>query len=83
MARIADDALGRMASFAIDGVVQAEYAYNAQGQQVVRRLTQSQQTIHNVFDLDDEEDQQGLQWRACPTNASPSTFMTRSGAHRR
>ena len=46
------DALGRMASFAINGVVQAEYVYNAQGQQVVRRLTQAQQTIHNVFDLD-------------------------------
>ncbi len=46
------DALGRMASFSINGVLQAEYAYNAQGQQVVRRLTQSGQTIHNVFDLD-------------------------------
>ena len=36
----------------INGVVQAEYEYNAQGQQVVRRLTQTQKTIHNVFDLD-------------------------------
>ncbi|WP_227269858.1 RHS repeat-associated core domain-containing protein [Roseobacter weihaiensis] len=46
------NAAGRMESFAINGVVQAEYLYNAMGQQVVRRLTQAGQTIHSVHDLD-------------------------------
>ena len=46
------DAAGRMSEMSINGVVQAEYEYNALGQQVVRRLTPTQQTIHNVFDLD-------------------------------
>ena len=32
--------------------VQAEYLYNARGQQVARRLTQTGQTIHSVHDLD-------------------------------
>jgi len=41
-----------MESFAINGVVQAEYDYGAQGRQVIRRLTQDQKTIHNVFDLE-------------------------------
>ena len=44
------DAAGRMSSFAINGVIQAEYAYNALGQQVVRRLTQAGQTIHSLHD---------------------------------
>lgn len=44
------DAANRMSSFAINGVVQAEYEYNYLGQQVVRRLTQAGQTIHSVHD---------------------------------
>ncbi len=35
----------------LSGIIPAEYEYNALGQQVVRRLTQSGQTIHNVFDM--------------------------------
>ena len=46
------DAAGRMSSFAINGVIQAEYEYNYQGHQVIRRLTQLGQTIHNIFDAD-------------------------------
>ena len=46
------NAAGRMKDFSINGVVQAEYLYNALGQQVVRRLSQSGQTIHSVHDLD-------------------------------
>lgn len=41
-----------MESFAISGVVQAEYGCDPQGRQVIRRLTQDQKTIHNVFDVD-------------------------------
>ena len=41
-----------MESFAISGVVQAEYGYDPQGRQVIRRLTQDQKTIHNVFDVE-------------------------------
>ena len=33
------DNAGRMASFSLNGVVQAEYAYNQLGQQITRRLT--------------------------------------------
>ena len=44
------DASGRMSSFAINGVVQAEYEYNFLGQQVIRRLTQTGETIHSVHD---------------------------------
>ncbi|MEM8694134.1 MAG: RHS repeat-associated core domain-containing protein [Pseudomonadota bacterium] len=33
-------------------MVQAEYLYNALGQQVVRRLTQDANTIHSIHDLD-------------------------------
>ena len=33
------DNAGRMASFSLNGVVQAEYAYNQLGQQIIRRLT--------------------------------------------
>lgn len=36
----------------INGVTQAEYEYNALGQQVVRRLTQAGQTIHSIYDLE-------------------------------
>lgn len=46
-----DDA-NRMASFSIDGVVQAEYKYNHLGQQTVRTLTQTGQTIHSVYGPD-------------------------------
>ena len=48
----AHDAPGRMASFSINGVVQAEYKYTALGQQVIRHLTQAGQMIHSVHDLD-------------------------------
>lgn len=46
------NAAGRMVTYSIDGNLQAEYVYNALGQQVIRRLIQSGQTIHNVFDID-------------------------------
>ncbi|MFT5001569.1 MAG: YD repeat-containing protein, partial [Planctomycetota bacterium] len=46
------NAAGRMASMSINGVTQAEYEYNALGQQVVRRLTQAGQTIHSIYDLE-------------------------------
>ena len=45
-------AANRMADMALYGVVQAEYEYNAFGQQVIRRLTQAGQTIHSVHDAD-------------------------------
>ncbi len=44
------DAANRMSSFAVNGVVQAQYQYNHLGQQVVRHLTASGQTIHSVHD---------------------------------
>ena len=44
------NAANRMESFSINGVVQAEYRYNARGQQVIRRLTQTGQTIHSIYD---------------------------------
>ena len=44
------NAANRMESFSINGVVQAEYTYNARGQQVIRRLTQTGQTIHSIYD---------------------------------
>ncbi|MDO6591948.1 hypothetical protein DS901_02640 [Loktanella sp. D2R18] len=44
-----DDA-GRMSSFAINGVIQAEYEYNFLGQQIIRRLTQTGETIHALHD---------------------------------
>ena len=54
--RAAGEAAGQKVSMSmsmsIDGVVQAEYLYNALGQQAIRRLTQTGQTIHNIFDLD-------------------------------
>ncbi len=46
------DTAGRMESFSINGVIQAEYGYNPQGQQVLRRLTQTGQTFHVIFDAD-------------------------------
>ena len=46
------DSTGRMSDFSINGVVQAEYEYNALGQQVVRRLTQLGRTIHSLHDQD-------------------------------
>ncbi|NSX55970.1 RHS repeat domain-containing protein [Parasulfitobacter algicola] len=42
----------RMAAFAINGVVQAEYTYNALGQQVIRHLTQENRVLHSVHDVD-------------------------------
>ena len=39
-----------MSSFAINGVIQSEYAYNFLGQQVIRRLPQTGQVIHSVHD---------------------------------
>lgn len=41
-----------MESFSVGGVLEAEYLYNALGQQVVRRLIPSSQTIHVVHDAD-------------------------------
>ena len=46
------NAANRMDTMSINGTVQAEYLYNALGQQVVRRLTQAGQTIHSIHDLD-------------------------------
>jgi RHS repeat-associated protein len=43
---------GRMASFAINGIVQAEYRYNHLGQQITRRLTQTGTTIQSVYGPD-------------------------------
>ena len=40
-----------MSEFTLGGVVQAEYTYNALGQQVIRRLTQGAQVIHAVHDV--------------------------------
>ena len=44
------NAANRMQSVTLNGVLQAEYEYNAQGQQVIRRV--GGQTIHTVHDLD-------------------------------
>ena len=41
----------RMSEFTLNGVVQAEYDYNALGQQVIRRLTQGAQVVHAVHDV--------------------------------
>ena len=46
------NAANRMESFAINGVVQAEFEYNPLGQQEVIRYTQTGQTVHVLFDLD-------------------------------
>jgi RHS repeat-associated protein len=46
------DQAGRMVSFAINGIVQAEYAYNHLGQQIIRRLTQAGTTIQSVYGPD-------------------------------
>jgi len=46
------NAANRMESMSLSGVVQAEYEYNALGQQVIRTLTQAGQTIHSLHDLD-------------------------------
>lgn len=43
---------GQRTSFSINGVVQANYKYNAEGQQVVRELTQAGQVIHAVHDME-------------------------------
>jgi len=41
---------GRMASYSLNGMLQAEYQYSAAGQQVVRRLLPSGEQIHAVHD---------------------------------
>jgi YD repeat-containing protein len=46
------DQAGRMVSFAINGIVQAEYRYNHLGQQIIRRLTQTGTTIQSVYGPD-------------------------------
>lgn len=46
------NAAGRMESMSLNGVVQAEYTYNARGQQVVRNLTQLGYRIHVIHDAD-------------------------------
>ncbi|MES0863757.1 RHS repeat-associated core domain-containing protein [Ruegeria sp. SCPT10] len=46
------NAANRMSEFSINGVVQAEYVYNALGQQVIRRLTQEGKTLHVIHDSD-------------------------------
>ena len=46
------NAANRMDTITKNGVVQAEYKYNAQGQQVVRQLNGQNITIHAIFDLD-------------------------------
>ena len=46
------NAAGRMESMSLGGVIQAEYIYNALGQQVVRRLGQAGYRIHSVHDAD-------------------------------
>jgi YD repeat-containing protein len=44
------NAANRMESVMLNGVLQAEYVYNAMGQQVIRRV--NGQTIHSLHDLD-------------------------------
>ena len=46
------DAAGRLASVTVGGVVQAEYKYNALGQQAVRTFPGSGQSIHSVYGPD-------------------------------
>ena len=46
------NAANRMETITKNGVVLAEYKYNAQGQQVVRQLNGQGITIHAVYDLD-------------------------------
>ena len=45
------DSAGRMASFSINGVLQAEYKYDFAGRQAIRKLYGANPaTIHSVFD---------------------------------
>ncbi|WP_395541057.1 RHS repeat domain-containing protein [Neotabrizicola sp. sgz301269] len=44
------DAAGRMATFQINGFLQASYKYDAMGRQAIRTLTSGPVTIHSVFD---------------------------------
>jgi len=46
------NAANRMSSMSLNGVLQAEYKYNALGQQVWRKLHPSGQIIHSIFDLE-------------------------------
>ncbi|MCH2131369.1 MAG: DUF6531 domain-containing protein [Pirellulaceae bacterium] len=46
------NAANRLESLSVGGIVQAEYEYNGLGQQAVRRLTQTGEVIHCVFDRD-------------------------------
>lgn len=45
------DAASRLTSVSVGGALQAEYEYNYLGQQVIRRLIQSGQTIHSIHDI--------------------------------
>ncbi len=46
------NAANRLSSVSLNGVLQAEYKYNALGQQVWRKLVPSGQIIHSIFDLE-------------------------------
>ena len=50
MFEIAYDAAGRVATFAVNGAVQANFECDVQGQQLVRELTQTGEVIHAVHD---------------------------------
>ena len=61
------NAANRMDTITKNGVVQAEYKYNALGQQVVRQLNGQGITIHAVYDLDGN--------RIAEYNAQTSTLL--------
>nr|WP_245603010.1 RHS repeat-associated core domain-containing protein [Leisingera methylohalidivorans] len=46
------NAANRMSSFSVGGLLEAEYGYNALGQQVIRRLTAEGKTLHVIHDAD-------------------------------
>ncbi|MCF6273259.1 MAG: hypothetical protein L3J37_08710, partial [Rhodobacteraceae bacterium] len=46
------NAANRLSSMSLNGVLQAEYKYNALGQQSWRKLVPSGQIIHSLFDLE-------------------------------
>ena len=46
------DSAGRMASFSVNGVLQATFKYDFAGRQAIRTLVSSGVTIHSVFDAD-------------------------------
>ncbi len=53
------DAAGRMKEVNRNGVVEAEYLYNAAGQQVIRKLSAAGHDIHVIHDQWDEARQKG------------------------